>query len=57
LLYGGALCAKHKEHRELDQAVIEVKRMLAGLLQKLNADRLIADSSDRMLLFSEIVLA
>jgi len=28
-----------KEHRELDQAVIEVKRMIAGLLQKLNADR------------------
>jgi hypothetical protein len=41
-----------KEHRELDQAVIEVKRMLAGLLQKLNAD-----SSDRKLLFSEILLA
>jgi len=28
-----------KERRELDQAVIEVKRMLAGLLQKPNADR------------------
>jgi len=57
LLYDGALRGKHNKHRELDQAVIEVKRMLAGLLQKLNADRLIADSSDRMLLFSEIVLA
>ena len=30
---------KLHEHRELEQAVTEVKRMLAALLQKLNADR------------------
>jgi len=30
---------KTHEHQGLDQAVTEVKRMLAALLQKLNADR------------------
>jgi four helix bundle protein len=30
---------KPNEHRDLEQAVTEVKRMLAALLQKLNADR------------------